>query len=164
MFHYFVKYCERTGDIISVGHTTTPGEIPLQADMHKGLLVVEADGATIMSGTPGPDTYREAVRAYLCRRVDEEALGLLADPFDAIHAAQAAEARREVSPTPYLDALRKATGQTVKQTIDAVKEQADAADARKADINAKRQAAKQAVRAAASMTEIIAAAMVDWDA
>ncbi len=163
MFHYFVRYCERTDDIVTVGHTSAPGEIPLQGDANKGLLVIEADGATIMAGTPGRDTYLEAIRVHLCRKIDGEARELLSDPFADIHAAQAAEARGETPSTPYLDALRAATGQTVKEVVASIREQADAADALKAGINAKRQAAKRHIRAAATISEIVAAAMVDWE-
>lgn len=164
MFHYFVRYCERTGDIVTVGHTNTPGEIPLQGDANKGLLVVEADGATIMAGTPSRDTYLEAVRVHLCRTVDDEARSRMSDPFMDIHAAQAAEARGETVGTPYLDALRSATGQTEKDVVLAIKEQAAAADAMKARINARRQAAKRQIRAATTIGEIVAAGVIDWDA
>jgi membrane-associated protease RseP (regulator of RpoE activity) len=105
----------------------------------------------------------DAVRAPLLRRIDAEALAIVADPFAAIHATKAEEARGG-GEMPLITAEAAATGKTPADVAKAVMDQAEAAKATAQAIELKRITAKQAVREGATILAIVNAATVDWSA
>jgi hypothetical protein len=135
-------------------------------------IAVELDGrfrtvATNRAGRPVESFNYDAVRNPLLRKIDAaaEALrGSVAASQASIYAAKEAEARDLKGPTPYLDSEAKARGVTRAELATAVLANADAARAISISTEAKRTAAKAAVRSETSIPKMIAAAMVDWDA
>lgn len=164
---YWVKYNRETGDIVMAGHSVTRGEMRLQADRHRDLDVIEADGPTILNGEPGKANYIEAVRLPLIAVIDEAAeerlQALMPTAARAVvYAAKEDEARSGATSSPFLDAEAEATGVPRKDLLKAVIAKAEAFRAAAVTIEAKRQAAKKAVRDAETIPAMIAAGEVDW--
>jgi hypothetical protein len=165
---YWVKYNRETGDIVMAGHSVTRGEMRLQEERHRDLAVVEADGPTMLNGEPGKATYIEAVRLPLIAAIDEAAEGRLQALMPSaaravIYAAKEAEARcGAAAEMSFLEAEAAATGVSKKDLAAAVIAKADAFREAAVTIEAKRQAAKKAVRDAETIPAMIAAGEVDW--
>ncbi|QTH22009.1 hypothetical protein HRJ34_00245 [Rhizorhabdus wittichii] len=164
---YWVKFNRESGDIVMAGHSVTRGEMRLQEERHRDLAVVEADGPTMLNGEPGKATYIEAVRIPLIAAIDDAAEARLQAlmPTAAravVYAAKEDEARSGATSSPFLDAEAEATGVPRKDLVKAVIAKSDAFRAAAVAIEAKRQAAKKAVRDAATIPAIIAAGEVDW--
>ncbi|MBO9377666.1 hypothetical protein GG804_12890 [Sphingomonas histidinilytica] len=164
---YWVKYNRETGDIVMAGHSVTRGEMRLQEERHRDLAVVEADGPTMLNGEPGKATYIEAVRLPLIAAIDEAAevrlQALMPTAARAmVYFAKEDEARSGATTSPFLDAEAEATGVPRKDLVKAVIAKAEAFRAAAVAIEAKRQAAKKAVRDADTIPAIIAAGEVDW--
>jgi len=106
----------------------------------------------------------DAVKRPLLRRIDAEALALIVDPFEAIHAAQAGEAHALDAPTPYIDAIAAETGKDRRSVAASVLARASEAERLRVAVNAKRQAAKALIGAATTLPALYQAAQVEWDA
>lgn len=145
--------------------TVAPEQLAYNVEGGK-LIALELDGiyrdVRIEEGRMIETFDLDAIRRPLLRAIDREALERMSSPLDAIHAEQAAEARGE-KPHFYLTAIAERSGKSVGEIIGAVLAEAEAADSRKASANALRLAAKDALRAADQIPDMVRAATVAWD-
>lgn len=167
MMHYWAKYRETDGAIVMIGHSSTAGEMALQADRHAGLAVIEADGPTILEGMPSQALYLEAVKVAAAAIVDNQAeqlLSLYLAPgrgVEALHAMKEAEARSIVAGEPgglgLLTAEAEALGLPIADLARQVLAKAETDRSGMTSIEIRRRTAKVAIAAADSVLAVAAA-------
>lgn len=168
MQFYWLKYRLSDGQPVLNGWSSSRAEIPHQADAAHGVIEVDADASSTVEIEIGgrmmlvniPDI--EVARRTICRRIDDAALARMHDPFASIHAVKLAEARG-TGPRPLLAAEAAEAGVSEQALADQVLARAELAAEVNAAVDRKRIAAKAAVRAAATVPEIVAAGDVEWD-
>jgi D-alanyl-D-alanine dipeptidase len=163
----FVVYDAATGRVLRSG-TCQDDDLAIQASQAAGEAVMEITVECIRVA----EVDLDAVRGSLYAKIDaaaEEVRARFVTPGSAqamIYLKKEAEARAVVwgqsKPTPFLDAEAAATGVTVADLAALVVTKAEAWDAKAAQIEALRRAAKAAVAQADNIAAMHTAAQVNW--